>query len=50
MLKHFLLNANARKRAKKWQETKAMEYDVQVVGKKLLDIYAESLLKKAKVR
>jgi phosphatidyl-myo-inositol alpha-mannosyltransferase len=49
-LKHFLLNANARKRAKKWQEAKAMEYDVQVVGKQLLAIYKSALNNKAKMQ
>ncbi|HTE22067.1 MAG TPA: glycosyltransferase family 4 protein [Candidatus Limnocylindria bacterium] len=47
MLKHFLFNANARKRAKKWQQTHAMEYDVQAVGRQLLGIYTEAVRKKA---
>ena len=49
MLKHFLFNSNARKRAKKWQEAKAMDYDIQVVGTKLLHIYSTALGNKAKV-
>jgi len=47
MLKKFLFNANARKRATKWQQTHAMDYDVQTVGKQLLTVYAEALRKKA---
>jgi phosphatidylinositol alpha-mannosyltransferase len=50
MLKHFLLNASARRRAKKWQQTKAMDYDVQVVGKKLIHIYSDALRMKSNVR
>ena len=45
-LKHFIVNANARKRAKKWQTTKVMNYDVKSVGKQLLKIYKEALADK----
>jgi phosphatidyl-myo-inositol alpha-mannosyltransferase len=47
MLKHFIINANARKRARKWQTAHAHDYDVKVVGKQLLHIYKEALRNKA---
>lgn len=50
ILRHFLMNAPARRRAKKWQAAKAMDYDVQTVGKKLLYIYTEALRMKSNVR
>lgn len=49
-LKHFILSASARKRAKRWQQIRAAEYDVQVVGKKMLKIYAQALRFKNNVR
>ncbi len=49
-LKHFILSASARKRAKKWQAVRAAEYDVQAVGKKMLKIYAQALRFKDNVR
>jgi phosphatidyl-myo-inositol alpha-mannosyltransferase len=45
-LKKYIVSIPARKRAKKWQEVRAMEYDVQVVGKKLLQLYREVLTSK----
>jgi phosphatidylinositol alpha-mannosyltransferase len=50
MLKHFIINGNARKRAKRWQQSKVVEYDVQTVGKDLLKIYKQVLLKKSKMQ
>lgn len=46
ILKKFLINANVRKRAQRWQEARAAEYDVRKVGAELLDIYTEALQKK----
>lgn len=45
-LKHFIINANARKRANKWQTSKVALYDVKAVGKHLLAIYKEALADK----
>ncbi|HTE58228.1 MAG TPA: glycosyltransferase family 4 protein [Verrucomicrobiae bacterium] len=46
MLKHFIINANARKRAKKWQTVHVHDFDVRIVGKKLLHIYKDALRNK----
>jgi phosphatidylinositol alpha-mannosyltransferase len=46
VLKHFVIHAPARRKAKRWQQVRVQEYDVRVVGTKLLDIYTESLQKK----
>lgn len=50
LLKHFLVNAGARRRAAKWQQIHAMDYDVRVVGKKLLSVYSGVLLEKSKTK
>lgn len=50
MLKHYMHNAAARKRALKWQQSHVSSYDVQVVGSELLTTYREVLLKKTKVQ
>lgn len=47
MIKHFLINANARNRAKKWQTTKVTEFDVKTVGTNLLHIYKDAIRAKA---
>lgn len=49
-LKYFILKGVERSRAKKWQQAKVGDYDVQIVGRQLLSIYKEVLLKKAKVQ
>jgi phosphatidyl-myo-inositol alpha-mannosyltransferase len=45
-LKHFLLNRRARTRAKKWQTARALEYDVRIIGTKLLETYSVALRNK----
>lgn len=49
-LRHFMVDAAARRRAKKWQRSRAAEFDVEVVGKKLLDIYTQALRNKRGMR
>jgi phosphatidyl-myo-inositol alpha-mannosyltransferase len=46
VLKHFLQNRRARNRAKKWQTSRALEYDVRVIGTKLLEVYLTALRSK----
>lgn len=46
MLKQFLINSRARKRAKNWQTAKVATYDVRVVGTRLLEIYEQALRNK----
>ncbi len=45
-LKHFIISVPARKRAKKWQAAAVANYDVRVVGGRLLQIYQEALRQK----
>lgn len=49
-LQHFIADASARRRAKRWQRTRAAEFDVEAVGQRLIDIYAEALRNKRDVR
>lgn len=50
MLKHFLHNPAARKRSKKWQSQHVQQYDVRVVGSRLLTLYEEALRNKQTVQ
>lgn len=50
MLKYFLINSKARKKAKAWQTAKVGIYDVRVVGARLTEIYEQALPKKRDVR
>jgi glycosyltransferase involved in cell wall biosynthesis len=45
-LKHFLHNRRARAKAKKWQTARALEYDVRIIGTKLLEVYISTLRSK----
>lgn len=47
-LKKYIISIPARKRAKKWQDVKVVDYDVQTVGNKLLKIYNQSIRSKSK--
>jgi phosphatidyl-myo-inositol alpha-mannosyltransferase len=42
-LDHFIANARARRIAKKWQDKVIVQYDVRVIGKKLLGDYQTAL-------
>lgn len=45
-LRHFIRSSQARKQAATWQAKTVKQYDVQVVGKQLLALYDEALLKR----
>lgn len=49
-LKYFLIHTKARAAARSWQKTKVLDYDVRVVGGRLLQIYEAALRNKCKVR
>lgn len=49
-IKHFIVSEQSRKHAKKWQESRASQYDVQVVGNHLHKIYSKALRNRLDVR
>ncbi len=49
-LSHFIANARARNAAKKWQDNAIQQYDVRIVGQRLLKQYEAALQRKNNVR
>ncbi len=45
-LKHFIVNSRARKSAKSWQKTAVKQYDINVVGAQVMEIYKSSIAKR----
>lgn len=45
-IRHFIEDVQARKSARNWQSQQAVQYDVKVIGPKLLKIYQEELNKR----
>jgi phosphatidylinositol alpha-mannosyltransferase len=49
LLESYLVDAQARKTAHDWQQTLVRQYDIAVVGPKILKVYNEALRKRQDV-
>lgn len=47
-LRHFILSSHSRRQAKRWQEQHVKQFDVELIGVKLLQDYSERIAKKLK--
>ncbi len=50
LLKHYLDDKNARAEARNWQQTFVAKYDIEVVGKKIVETYRQALHQRQNVQ